>query len=521
MFEQMYSILKIQFSAYGMETIGYLIMAVCFGLFYFKSMQKYRFKWISRACYIWGIGNGLRIILPSLVALNPAFALSTAVSDWMQMIFVCLGLTCLWMSLLMRNYGKKQLWTIFGICAVLQLVELYLLCGFFKLSAETYMLALAWFIVGISLIRVESSGKTALFSMLGDVLVLLGLYYLGRENKLFTSVKMLPLYIFGGSGLFVLIVQAKYMRSYCAILTAQLEEEKQRRTFFWDIAPFPILVSKLLDDSVIYINPIARRVLKIQTQELKQFHLSDYFVDVAKRAELVEKVRQNKIIDNFEVQMRSPENDEKLWLNLSARVIELDGELALYLNLHNITEQKNTEEQLFLQASTDALTGLNNRRQFEFLFNQSMAAAVRYKTPYCLIMSDIDHFKLVNDTYGHEVGDIVLKKVAEVMKKTFRASDIMGRFGGEEFIVFLTNTNEDGGKIAAEHFRQAVEQAVIEEGGKKIPITISIGLTATDAKTLLDLTKEADLALYYSKEHGRNQVSVYTPDMSNKNGEQA
>ncbi len=521
MLEQLYSILKVQFNAYGMETIGYLIMGVCFGLFYFKSMQKYRFRWISRACYVWALGNFLRIVVPSLVVLNPAFALKPAVASWMQMVFVCLGLTCLWMSLLMRNYGKKQLWTIFGVCFVLQLVELYFLCGYFQLSAEIYMLALAWFVVGISLIRVESTGKTALFGRLGEVLMLLAAYYICREHGLFTSVKMMPLYIFGGSGLFVLIVQTRYMRSYCAILIDQLEEEKKRRTLFWDIAPFPILVSKLLDDSVIYINPTARRVLNITPQEVGQFHLSDYFADSAKRTELVDKVRQDKIIDNFEVQMRSPNNDEKLWLTLSARVIELDGELALYLNLHNITDQKNTEEQLFIQASTDTLTGLNNRRQFETLFKQAIANAVRYQTPYCLLMSDIDHFKMVNDTYGHEAGDIVLKSVADLMKKSFRSSDILGRFGGEEFIVFLSNTDETGGKIAAEHFREAVAQALISAEGKQIPITISIGLTCTSSTGLLDLTKEADLALYYSKEHGRNQVSVYTPEMGQADKEKA
>ncbi len=514
MWNQFLQILRDQFDIYGMETIGYLIMAVCFGLFYIKSMQKYRFQWISRSCYVWTIGNTLRILCPALVALNPAFEIYAPIQSWLQMVFVCLGLTCLWMSLLMRHYGRRQISIIFSICFICQLVELYFLCGYFQLSIETYLLALAWFIVGISLIRVESSGRTALFSMLGDVLVLLGLYYVAREHGLFQTMEMLPLYLFGGIGLFVLIVQAKFMRAYCATLDSQLEAEKKRRTFFWDIAPFPILVSKLLDDSVLYINPMARGVLKILPEDVPQFHLSDYFVDKEKRSELVQKVRQNKIIDNFEVQMKSPRKDESIWLNLSARVVELDGELALYLDLHNITEQKNTEERLFQEASTDTLTGLNNRRQFESLFDQAMANALRYQTPYCVIMSDIDHFKNVNDTYGHEVGDVVLKAVADTAKKVFRASDIIGRFGGEEFIVFLSNTDLEGGKVAAEHFRQAVEQKVITTEGKSIPVTISIGLTATNSTKLLDLTKEADLALYYSKDHGRNQVHVYTPDLS-------
>lgn len=517
MLNEFYKIFLKQFELYGMEAIGYLIMAVCFGLFYFKSMQKYRFKWISRACYIWALGNALRVITPALVALNPSFQMSKEFSQWSQMLFVCAGLTCLWMSLLIHNFGKKQLFMLVSAIFMAQTMGLYVLNGPLDLPAETYMLALAWLSVGISLIRMESAGKTAWFGNLGDVLILLSLYYVGRENNWFVSIQKMPLYIFGGVGLFVLIVLARFMRSFCATLSDQLEDEKKRRTLFWDIAPFPILVSKLLDDSVLYINPAACQMLNITPQDVSQFHLSDYFANPEKRSDLVEKVRQFKIVDGFEVQMRSPKSGQTLWLNLSARVVELDGELALYLNLHNVTEQKNTEEKLFQEASTDTLTGLYNRRQFEALFNQAIAAAVRYNTPYCVMMSDIDHFKNVNDTYGHEAGDVVLKTVADLMKKTFRTSDIVARFGGEEFIAFFTNTDIDGAQVAAEHFRQAIEQAAIIVDGKQIPITISLGLTAANSTDLLTLTKQADMALYYAKEHGRNQVHVYTPDLEEQN----
>ena len=317
------------------------------------------------------------------------------------------------------------------------------------------------------------------------------------------------------------MAQLRFMQASCANLSDQLDFEKKRRTLFWDIAPFPILVSKLLDDTVLYINPVARDVLKISPEDIASFRLTDYFSDSNKRNELVEKVRTSHILDSFEVEMRSPRSGEKLWLDLSARVVELDGELALYINLHNVTEQKETEEKLFKQASTDTLTGLYNRRQFEAMVDQAIASAKRYQTPYCVMMSDIDHFKAVNDTYGHEAGDVVLKEVAHLMQTTFRTSDIIGRFGGEEFIVFFTNTDINGAKVAAEHFRQAVEQAHIEAEGKHIPITISLGLTDTQNHDLLRLTKEADLALYYSKEHGRNQVSVYTPELDNQENEKS
>ena len=282
---------------------------------------------------------------------------------------------------------------------------------------------------------------------------------------------------------------------------------------FWDIAPFPILVSKLLDDTVLYINPMARDILKVSEEDMAQFRLQDYFIDVSKRDELIALTRKNKIVDTFEVKMKSPKSGDIMWLDISSRVVELDGELALYMKLQNMTTQKENEEKLFKEASTDALTGLYNRRQFEAMSAMALANCVRQKSPYCVMMLDIDHFKHVNDTFGHDMGDVVLQKVADVLNKTHRDSDIIARYGGEEFIVFLSNTDVENAKIAAERIRSGVEKAVIMAGETQVPITISLGISATQNGDISAMTKEADIALYYSKENGRNRVTVYTKDM--------
>jgi len=168
-------------------------------------------------------------------------------------------------------------------------------------------------------------------------------------------------------------------------------------------------------------------------------------------------------------------------------------------------------------ATLDALTGYNNRHQFEKRLKETTAIAKRNAQPLCCIMSDIDFFKKVNDTYGHAVGDCVLKNVAKTIKKELRESDIPSRYGGEEFIFLLPQTTLKEAQIVAERLRSAVENKKINieeyniEGVKEISVTISIGVseykkTNKDVQTLYE---NADSALYEAKTGGRNRVVIY------------
>lgn len=175
----------------------------------------------------------------------------------------------------------------------------------------------------------------------------------------------------------------------------------------------------------------------------------------------------------------------------------------------DITERKQLEEELKRQARIDLLTGLNNRRHFFELAEQELARAKRHDVPLPALMLDVDHFKLVNDTYGHHVGDLVLQKLSEVCVKTLRGIDILGRLGGEEFAILLPETKSEQALEVAERLRLAVAGATVplEQGGS-IHLTVSIGVAsvvATDAK-IEDLLKRADTALYAAKNAGRNRV---------------
>jgi len=167
-------------------------------------------------------------------------------------------------------------------------------------------------------------------------------------------------------------------------------------------------------------------------------------------------------------------------------------------------------------ATLDALTGYNNRHQFEKRLKETTESAKRQNTNLCCIMSDIDFFKKVNDTYGHAVGDCVLKSVAKTLKKELRESDIPSRYGGEEFVFLLPHTNIDEAYVVAQRLRSAVEKKKIniEEYNiadvKEISVTVSIGVSEYDKtnKDAQSLYQSADAALYEAKETGRNRVVV-------------
>ncbi|HEU0189308.1 MAG TPA: diguanylate cyclase [Gallionella sp.] len=189
--------------------------------------------------------------------------------------------------------------------------------------------------------------------------------------------------------------------------------------------------------------------------------------------------------------------------------MEVGEELFLQANVRDISERKKLEDELKRQARIDLLTGLNNRRHFFELAEQELARAKRYGAPLQALMLDVDHFKLVNDTYGHHAGDLVLQKLSEVCVQTLRGIDILGRLGGEEFAILLPETKGEQALEVAERLRLAVAGAAVplEQGGS-IHLTVSIGVAsvaATDAR-IEDLLKRADTALYAAKNAGRNRV---------------
>jgi diguanylate cyclase (GGDEF)-like protein len=159
-------------------------------------------------------------------------------------------------------------------------------------------------------------------------------------------------------------------------------------------------------------------------------------------------------------------------------------------------------------ATIDGMTGLYNHRYFQEALSREISRSGRYDKPVSLVYLDIDHFKNFNDTYGHQVGDEVLKLVARTIRRNLRDSDLPCRYGGEELVAILPETDLEGAKAAGEKIRKAVEALNLPVDGKIVKITISGGVSAfpTNAKDKASLIEAADEALYQAKEGGRNQV---------------
>jgi diguanylate cyclase len=194
------------------------------------------------------------------------------------------------------------------------------------------------------------------------------------------------------------------------------------------------------------------------------------------------------------------------------------GTLTTRLNesQQEITQLRNEVSRAREASLTDAMTGLINRHGFDQILTACLATITQSPTATgpCLLMGDIDHFKQVNDTYGHLFGDKVIRTVADIIRQNVKGRDTAARFGGEEFIILLPDTPLSGAHALAEHIRSAIERSRIKRGGNSIEmasVTLSIGVAHYHpGESAHDLIERADRALYASKQAGRNRVSVAT-----------
>ena len=198
------------------------------------------------------------------------------------------------------------------------------------------------------------------------------------------------------------------------------------------------------------------------------------------------------------------------WIDLSILPLhDKDGKLTHFASIQrDITKQKNLERELQILCRTDPLTTAANRRAFEEMLSQEFSRFKRSRKEYALIMIDIDHFKSVNDEYGHSVGDKVLIEVTEKCKDSLRYHDIVARLGGEEFCILLPYTNAMQAKQIAERLRGKIESMQIISEGNRINVTVSVGLSLVclDDSDGHDAMQRADQKLFEAKDLGRNTV---------------
>lgn len=191
--------------------------------------------------------------------------------------------------------------------------------------------------------------------------------------------------------------------------------------------------------------------------------------------------------------------------NITNRVL---AEKQLQESLENISS---LQKQLYNQSIHDSLTGLYNRRYMDEILPREVANATRTQQPISFVMMDIDHFKTINDTYGHAFGDNVLQGLADLFREESRSGDLIFRFGGEEFLAVLTNTNAQCAFHFAERWQQSLQDFHLTCNGNSVGISMSMGIAEfeRDGKTIAEVMLAADLALYKAKAAGRNCVTIF------------
>lgn len=295
-------------------------------------------------------------------------------------------------------------------------------------------------------------------------------------------------------------------------------------------APFPVVIAGREDAGIRYLNHRALAWLDAGSGELLGRSERELFAQPESRDRLLALLRDEGSVRDAEVEMRQRAGG-RCWAMVSMQPVDFEGEPAVFSAYSDISERKAAElamaaansrlqaqldESGRLQAALeelavrDGLTGLYNRRYLDETLEREVSRARRDGSPLSLIMIDIDHFKRVNDVYGHQAGDLVLRALGRLLADEVRAQDLPCRYGGEEFLVLLPGMPLDAASARAEEWRREVEDISVRFGSFDLRVTASFGVAAypDHAKTPDELIRCADRALYAAKEAGRNRVEV-------------
>ncbi|MFT3915007.1 MAG: sensor domain-containing diguanylate cyclase [Anaeromyxobacteraceae bacterium] len=287
--------------------------------------------------------------------------------------------------------------------------------------------------------------------------------------------------------------------------TRRLEAGEENLRRLLDAAPVALLLIDPADRRVLLANQRAAQILESTERELVGRTAPAIHMAIGVES-FFDRLRREAAVDGVIAQVETA-TGRLFWALLDARALDQDGGTRWMLGIADVTEQKRTEERLRELATTDPLTGALNRRQLYELAEEEVRRAERYWRPLCFAMLDLDHFKLVNDRFGHAVGDDALKAVAGAIRRSLRATDRLARHGGEEFVVMLPETPLATARGALERIRASVEGLRFEARGEPVRITVSAGVVAWRSGESVDAVLDrADAALYEAKRTGRNRV---------------
>lgn len=297
--------------------------------------------------------------------------------------------------------------------------------------------------------------------------------------------------------------------------TLALSQSESRMRHMLEMTPMPMLVTELATSQILFVNDECLNLYGMTRAQAKAVVPKDLWADPHDRIQIIERLKAGEAIRNHEAPFKGP-NGDIIWFSMAVVLTQLDHKEALLFAFKDISLHKIREANLITQATTDELTGLHNRRQVLELYHRLIEQPCSSPEEITVCIFDLDHFKKINDTYGHLCGDQVLRSVADIAQQSLRAHDILGRWGGEEFILILPGTPWRGANFLIERLRQKIsESTVLCHGGNFVSISASFGVAggvldrASYRSDLFDSwLNQADAALYCAKNKGRNRIEL-------------
>lgn len=285
-----------------------------------------------------------------------------------------------------------------------------------------------------------------------------------------------------------------------------LEDERLR--VFNDTVPAGILVVAVEDGRVVFSNRFFNEVLGFQGAAILGSGWRDFFVHAEDRERLMLRFVEEGEVRNFALQLRRHDG-EHIWGLASLAEIPLKGEDLLLFAFVDITALKHAEEEIRRLANHDALTGLTSLRRFKDTLNEALARARRDASEFAVLFIDLDHFKVVNDSRGHDVGDLVLKEVARRLRECVRETDTIARVGGDEFVVLAERITLALASTIAERIVAEIHRPFAVPGGTaNIGASIGVALYPTHGADLDGLMKAADRAMYLIKHTTKGAIAI-------------
>jgi len=293
--------------------------------------------------------------------------------------------------------------------------------------------------------------------------------------------------------------------------TLELRKSEERLRAILDNAPMPMTLTRRSDGVLIYANESSARTVNRPLSEIVGQPARGFYRNPQEREVILAKYHSQQRLSSEEVCLVAADGSDR-WVLLSMVPMVYNDEVADLTTIVDITERKTLELELQRLATTDSLTGAANRRSFLEQASAEIARSRRYGLPLALLMLDIDHFKLINDSFGHAMGDEALRAVHQGCSRLVRVQDVIGRLGGEEFAVLLPQTGHEAAMGLAERLRQQIASIGLRKPDQPPDsthsVTASFGVTVlkSDDRLVDDLLLRADEALYLAKRRGRNCV---------------